>query len=95
MAFLFKSKNKEREKGRDAVPGLSGSSQGRGPLSKDEKTSLQRSTPTGSLNSLDAEGMSNSPESYPRRGASADQQPQQQSDLPVSRANAPSVNFFL
>ncbi|PKS09395.1 hypothetical protein jhhlp_004010 [Lomentospora prolificans] len=90
MAFLFKSKNKEREKGRDAVPGLSGSSQGRGPLSKDEKTSLQRSTPTGSLNSLDAEGMSNSPESYPRRGASADQQPQQQSDLPYR--NGPPVS---
>ncbi|CAI4211031.1 unnamed protein product [Parascedosporium putredinis] len=90
MAFLFKSKNKDREKARDAAPGSSGAASGRTNSSRDEKNSLQRSTPTGSLNSLDVDAMSNSPEAFPRRGASVDQQPQAQSDLPYR--NGPPVS---
>lgn len=67
MAFLFKSKkNQEREKervlsSRDGPP-TTGSQQSSitstatSRLARDEKTSLQRSTPTGSLNSLDNDG---------------------------------------
>ena len=99
MAFLFKSKKQEREKARDrdaSGQGSQGSIQGvRGNLTKDEKIALQRSTPTGSLNSLDTDGHSGSPDqAHPRRGPNSDQQPpqqqvlqqqppQQQSDLPV------------
>lgn len=95
MAFLFKSKNKDREKARDAAPGSSGAASGRANSSRDEKNSLQRSTPTGSLNSLDVDAMSNSPEAFPRRGASVDQQPQAQSDLPVSRKLSYLALFLL
>jgi hypothetical protein len=86
MAFFFKSKKQQQERGlasRDGVPGSSGSLQGR--AARDEKTSLQRSTPTGSLNSLQDDGSAGSPDQgYGRRGPSVDQTPQsaQQSDLP-------------
>lgn len=105
MAFLFKSKKQEREKARERDAGGSQGSVQRvntGSL-KDEKASLQRSTPTGSLNSLDTDGHSASPEQgYSRRTANVDQQPpqqqsmqqqqpaQQQSDLPVSSTNPPT-----
>lgn len=99
MAFLFKSKKQEREKARerDGGQGSQGSVQGvRDSGGKNDKGSLQRSTPTGSLNSFDTDGHSGSPDQgYARRGPNVDQQPpqqqplqqlppQQQSDLPVS-----------
>lgn len=98
MAFLFKSKKQDREKAREreAGQGSQGSIQAvRGNVGKDEKGSLQRSTPTGSLNSLDTDIHSGSPDQgYPRRAPNADHQPlqqqpaqpppQQQSDLAVS-----------
>ncbi|SPN99806.1 related to cell polarity protein tea1p [Cephalotrichum gorgonifer] len=112
MAFLFKSKkqqqekekaaNRERERDRDSGPGSSGSAQpGRGG-SKDEKNSLQHSTPTASLHSLEREVLSGSPDQgYTRRGPSVEpyqqgpvqqqqQPPQQQSDLPFR--NGPPVS---
>lgn len=67
MAFLFKSKkNQEREKdrvlsSRDGPPTTSSqqssiTSNTTSRLARDEKASMQRSTPTGSLNSLDNDG---------------------------------------
>lgn len=103
MAFLFKSKKQEREKAREreAGQGSQGSIQGvRGNVGKDDKGSLQRSTPTGSLNSLDTDMHSGSPDQgFSRRAQNADQQPpqqqaaqqpppQQQSDLPVSATHS-------
>lgn len=81
MAFLFKSK-KDRDR---ALPSREGAPPQPAPQSsrlvKDEKQ--QRSTPTGSLNSIDNDAATPSPDQYARRGQnSLDQQPQQQSDLP-------------
>jgi hypothetical protein len=77
MAFLFKSKkNQERAiNGRESTPGSQSSIQGAPGRIRDEKGSFQRSTPTGSLNSLDNEGSVGSPEqAYGRpRGPSTDQ----------------------
>lgn len=109
MAFLFKSKKqqqereKARERDRDAGPGSSGSSQAaRGNVAKDDKSSLPRSTPTGSLHSIEADVQhSGSPDiHHTRRGPGSDPQPPQQqpvqqpptaqqSDLPVSDAGVP------
>jgi len=94
MAFLFKSKkNQDRAlASRDGPPSSGGSSiQSAAARVREEKGS--RSTPTGSLNSLDNEGSMGSPDqNYARqRGQSLEQtpalvQPSQQtsSDLPVS-----------
>jgi len=97
MAFLFKSKkNQDRAlASRDGPPSSGGSSiQSAAARVREEKGS--RSTPTGSLNSLDNEGSMGSPDqNYSRqRGQSLEQtqqgppQLQQQqppsSDLPVS-----------
>lgn len=92
MAFLFKSKkNQDR-----ALSSRDGPPQGR---IRDEKSSGHRSTPTGSLNSIDNDGSAGSPDQgYARpRGQSTEpgsqtspqqataQQPQPgSSDLPVS-----------
>ncbi|KAJ9155598.1 Kelch domain-containing protein [Pleurostoma richardsiae] len=83
MAFLFKSK-KDKDRGltsRDGPPGSQGSLQSgdaRARVARDEKGSLQRSTPTGSLNSLDNEGSTGSPDqAYARRNpVTAEQQVQ-------------------
>lgn len=67
MAFLFKSKkNQEREKdrvlsSRDGPPTTNSqqssiTSNTASRLARDEKAPMQRSTPTGSLNSLDNDG---------------------------------------
>jgi hypothetical protein len=67
MAFLFKSKkNQDREKdrvlsSRDGPPTTNSqqssiTSNTTSRLARDEKASMQRSTPTGSLNSLDNDG---------------------------------------
>lgn len=109
MAFLFKSKKQEREKAaalasreREAASSAAGST--KAARGKDDKSSLQRSTPTGSLNSFDTDGHSGSPDQGGpgRRGPSMDQQPaqqpgsqlqqqvppSQQSDLPVSNVDS-------
>ena len=101
MAFLFKSKkNQDRAlASRDGNAGSQGSA-GSGRNTSQEKNG-QRSTPTGSLNSIDNDAVAGSPERGPGRRngsidqnqpqAQAQQQPQsqqlqpQQSDLPVSR----------
>lgn len=88
MAFLFKSKKSQDRSvnSREGTSGSQGSIQsGRGP--KDEKVSGHRSTPTGSLNSIDNNDAPNSPRRGPsieQAGQSLQQQPQPQSDLPVS-----------
>ena len=101
MSFLFKSKKSQDRAlaSRDGNTGSQGSvhsASGRGP--RDEKGA--RSTPTGSLNSLENDGMPGSPDrGHGRRGGSIDQtqqaqsqtqlqQPQAQSDLPVSDRNS-------
>lgn len=101
MAFLFKSKkSQDRPLGsRDATTGSQGSNQSR----RGDKGSAHRSTPTGSLNSLDNEGTPTSPDrGHSRRGGSIDQttqiqqissssqmaQQQGQSDLPVGRLSS-------
>ena len=92
MAFLFKSKkNQDRAlNSRDGPPNSSqASSLASGPAGRlrDDKSSLQRSTPTGSLNSLDNDGSGGSPDQpFPRRGGSVDQGPPSLtgSDVPVS-----------
>ncbi|KAI1779294.1 hypothetical protein F4818DRAFT_246167 [Hypoxylon cercidicola] len=87
MAFLFKSKkNQDRNiHSRDGPPGSSPQFQGAaGRIVREEKNS--RSTPTGSLNSLDEATPSPDTDKYAaRRGqdpSQAVQQPQQVSDLP-------------
>lgn len=93
MAFLFKSKkNQDRSlASRDGPPSSGSSAPGVASRIRDEKGS--RSTPTGSLNSLDNDGSAGSPDQgYGRqRGQSLEQQQtppqsqssQQPSDLPV------------
>ncbi|KAK6225011.1 kelch domain-containing protein [Colletotrichum tabaci] len=101
MAFLFKSKkNQDRAlASRDGNSG--GGSQGsiqsqRERIAREEKSGTQRSTPTGSLNSIDRDGSAGagSPDQgYGRqRGTSLDQVPSQPqtSDLPLR--NGPPVS---
>ncbi|GKT62457.1 putative cell polarity protein [Colletotrichum tofieldiae] len=101
MAFLFKSKkNQDRAlASRDGNSG--GGSQGsiqsqRERIAREEKSGTQRSTPTGSLNSIDRDGSAGagSPDQgYGRqRGPSVDQAPSQppSSDLPLR--NGPPVS---
>ena len=75
MAFLFKSK-KHQDRALASRDGSQGSGSTIGARVKDEKGS--RSTPTGSLHSLDNDGSMGSPDqAYSRqRGQSLDQQPQ-------------------
>ncbi|KAK0730003.1 hypothetical protein B0H67DRAFT_596273 [Lasiosphaeris hirsuta] len=100
MAFLFKSrKNQDRAlASRDGPPSSGSSIQSAAARVRDEKGS--RSTPTGSLNSLDNEGSMGSPEAYARqRGLSLEQPqqtppqlqqpPQQSSDLPFRNGANP------
>lgn len=104
MSFLFKSKKGQDRAlaSRDGTSGSQGSAgSGRGP--RDEKGA--RSTPTGSVNSMDNDAMAASPDrNHGRRGGSLDQtqqqplqphpQPQAQSDLPVSHRNSPSSSHL-
>lgn len=68
MAFLFKSKkHQDRALGgaREGSNGSQGSMQSpdaRARVVRDEKVNTHRSTPTGSLNSLDNDGLNNSPD---------------------------------
>lgn len=85
MAFLFKSKkNHDRGPGsRDGIPGSASSTQSATARVRDEKGS--RSTPTGSLNSLDNDGSVGSPEqqNYGRpRGQTLEGQHQHQQQAP-------------
>lgn len=95
MAFLFKSKkNQDRAlASRDGPPSVGSSMQSAAARVREEKGS--RSTPTGSLNSIDNEGGMGSPDqNYARQrgqsletqqpGPPAQQLSQQPSDLPVS-----------
>lgn len=80
MAFLFKSKkNQDRALGGRDPNGSQGSvhsPDARARVKTDEKASIQRSTPTGSLNSLDNEGRNASPDQQafgpPRRAQTGD-----------------------
>ena len=94
MAFLFKSKKSQDRAlaSRDGNSGSQGSIQSASArVARDEKgMGHSRSTPTGSLNSIENDGSLGSPDQGPgpalghgRRGGSVDQT-QQQSDLPVS-----------
>ncbi|KAK0703583.1 hypothetical protein B0T26DRAFT_506198 [Lasiosphaeria miniovina] len=103
MAFFFKSKKSQDRAlaSRDGAPGSGSSVQSAASRVRDEKAS--RSTPTGSLNSLDNDGSMGSPDGgqgYSRqRGQSLEQpqqttppqlqQPQQSSDLPFRNGPAP------
>ncbi|KHN98810.1 Kelch-type beta propeller [Metarhizium album ARSEF 1941] len=91
MAFLFKSKkNQDRAlSSRDGNSGSQGSIQSAGSrLTRDEKNAIaQRATPTGSLSSVDENGVG-SPEQV-RRGGSLEQA-QPSSDLPLR--NGPPVS---
>ncbi|KAI1069702.1 hypothetical protein LB507_008484 [Fusarium sp. FIESC RH6] len=100
MAFLFKSKkhpDKSQPVSRDAGSGSQGSIQS-ATARASEKGSLQhRATPTGSLNSIDNDATSASPDQGPghslghgRRGGSADQSTQQPSD--PSLRSGPPIN---
>ncbi|KAK4192467.1 putative Tip elongation aberrant protein 1 [Podospora australis] len=88
MAFLFKSK-KNHDRGLGSRDGSQGSQSGMGGAAarvRDEKGS--RSTPTGSLNSLDIDGSAGSPDqqAYSRqRGQSLEQQAQHQQTPPPSQ----------
>ncbi len=77
MAFLFKSK-KHQDRGLASRDGSQGSGQGMGAAARVRDEKGARSTPTGSLHSLDNDGSMGSPEQpYGRqRGQSLDQQPQ-------------------
>lgn len=104
MAFLFKSKkNQDRAlASRDGPPSSGGSSiQSAAARVREEKGS--RSTPTGSLNSLDNEGSMGSPDqNYARqRGQSLEQTPalvqlsqQTSSDLPVSPLSVSATSGY-
>ncbi|RDA85448.1 hypothetical protein CP532_1029 [Ophiocordyceps camponoti-leonardi (nom. inval.)] len=95
MAFLFKSK-KSQDRALSSRDGNSSSQGSVQPVSsrvpRDEKTvAAQRSTPTGSLNSLDNDASVSSPDhSHARRGGSVDTTTQQ-SDLPL-RNGLPTTN---
>ncbi|KAI0447267.1 hypothetical protein F4803DRAFT_363680 [Xylaria telfairii] len=100
MAFLFKSKkNQDRNvSSRDGPPPNAAQSPA-ARVARDEKHS--RSTPTGSLHSLDEAGGSPDVEKYAaRRAAQQDQPqqtqpPQQMSDLPFRNAPQQNVNTSL
>jgi len=100
MAFLFKSK-KHQDRGltsRDGSQG-SGSTLG-GATSRVREEKGSRSTPTGSLHSIDNDGSMGSPDqSYARqRGQSLDQQPQNpaqmQQQQQQQQAGEPPVRLF-
>lgn len=106
MAFLFKSK-KHQERAlagsRDAREGSLNGSQGsmqspdaRARVAREEKTNTHRSTPTGSLNSIDNDAMNASPDNGfnaagPLRRAQAGDPMAQSADMPpqVSLADGP------
>jgi hypothetical protein len=106
MAFLFKSKkNQDRAlQSREGPPGSQTSLQGASArVARNDKGSLERSTPTGSVNSIDNDGSLGSPDQAfgRQRGQSVDQQQQAQAplqqpaqqqlpagDLPVSSTSA-------
>lgn len=84
MAFLFKSKKSQERQlsSRDGTSGSQGSIQSASARIGD-KAAAQRATPTGSLNSIDNDAITGSPEQMQaRRGGSLDQI--QPSDLAVS-----------
>lgn len=86
MAFLFKSKKHQERAlgGRDGHSGSQSSIQSNSARNADKNALQHRATPTGSLNSLENESTTGSPDQPPsRRGGSVDQA-SQSSDLPVS-----------
>ncbi|PFH56792.1 hypothetical protein XA68_15975 [Ophiocordyceps unilateralis] len=93
MAFLFKSKKSQDRalSSRDGNSGSQGSVQTVGTRTpRDEKSAVaQRSTPTGSLNSIDHDASAASPDQgHARRGGSVDTT--QQSDLPLRNGLPPT-----
>ncbi|KAH6854906.1 hypothetical protein B0I37DRAFT_42407 [Chaetomium sp. MPI-CAGE-AT-0009] len=92
MAFLFKSK-KHQDRGPTSRDGQQGSGSSAGSAAarvRVEKGS--RSTPTGSLHSLDNDGSMGSPEQFARqRGQSLDQQPQASPQSQQQHPNEPPV----
>ncbi|KAL7621115.1 Negative regulator of mitotic exit [Parahypoxylon ruwenzoriense] len=98
MAFLFKSKkNQDRNlQSREGPPGPASQIQGAaGRIAREEKNS--RSTPTGSLNSLEESSPSPDTEKYAARRAQDPSQPPQQqtSDLPLRNTPPQNVNASL
>jgi hypothetical protein len=78
MAFLFKNK-KDKDRNLSSRDGSSQNSPA-SRLARDDKNSLPRSTPTGSVNSLDNDIGRDSPDQIygPRRAQNQDQPPSQQ-----------------
>ncbi|KAK8020610.1 hypothetical protein PG990_005748 [Apiospora arundinis] len=85
MAFLFKSKKSQDRapQSRDGPPSASSVQSAAGRVARDDKAA--RSTPTGSLNSIDNDASPlQDPEKYAARRAAAEQQQQQQQQSPPS-----------
>ncbi|KAJ2901845.1 hypothetical protein MKZ38_001324 [Zalerion maritima] len=101
MAFLFKSKkNQERVLASRDGPPVQQTPASR--LVREEKQPPQRSTPTGSVTSIDNENGTPSPDQYARRGVPQPETqpsigPQQQSDLPFRNGPqqpAPNASLY-
>lgn len=93
MAFLFKSK-KHQDRGLSSRDGPQGSGPAGGAAGRVREEKGSRSTPTGSLNSLDNDGSMGSPDQvYARqRGQSLDRQPQHQQHSSDPQVR---ITFFL
>ncbi len=99
MAFLFKSKKNNPDRAlssRDGPPSASAQSfSAAARIAREEKSSLQRSTPTGSLNSLDNDGSAGSPDQgafavrRPPNGDQTPQPPSQPQPQPPSQIQPP------
>ncbi|AEO54674.1 hypothetical protein MYCTH_2297483 [Thermothelomyces thermophilus ATCC 42464] len=95
MAFLFKSK-KHQDRGLSSRDGSQGSGSAGGAAGRVREEKGSRSTPTGSLHSLDNDGSMGSPDqAYARqRGQSLDRQPQHQqhpNEPPYRNGTAPQL----
>jgi hypothetical protein len=95
MAFLFKSK-KHQDRGLSSRDGSQGSASGMGAAARVREEKGTRSTPTGSLHSVDNDGSMGSPDqAYARqRGQSLDQQPQQNSPQMQQHPGEPPVGIY-
>ncbi|KAK8138310.1 kelch-domain-containing protein [Apiospora sp. TS-2023a] len=94
MAFLFKSKKSQDRapQSRDGPPSASSLQSAAGRVARDDKAA--RSTPTGSLNSIDNDGSPlQDPEKYAARRAAAEQQQQQQTSPPPSQQSSSDLPF--
>ncbi|KAB5559957.1 hypothetical protein GE09DRAFT_1172786 [Coniochaeta sp. 2T2.1] len=104
MAFLFKSKKNQEKadralQSREGPPSQSSLQSASARVARNDKGSLERSTPTGSVNSVDNDGSIGSPEQGfgRQRGQSVDRQVQsEQSQPPLQQiAQAPAGDLPL